>query len=75
MDDQIDGRLRDDFAGAEERYLREMLARLEASYREMAKPIIDRLVWIESCKPPRPIWLTVEQAKAVGFPEPKEGTR
>lgn len=37
-----------------ERELRWMLAELQRSYTEAAKPIIDELVDIESRKPPKP---------------------
>jgi hypothetical protein len=43
----------------EEKYLRTRLAELTRSYEVAAKPYVDRLVAIESCKPPRPIYLLV----------------
>lgn len=40
-----------------ERLLRQQLANLEVHFREQAAPIIERLVRLESMKPPRPIWI------------------
>ena len=58
---------RDCADAAEERYLRETLAILQESYTKAAKPYIDRLVAIHAMRPPAPMLVTVEQAKALGF--------
>ena len=54
--------------GDEELYLRECLASLQRLYQAAAKPLVDRLVAIEMRKPSPPIFITMEQAKALGFP-------
>lgn len=53
----------------EERYLHEGLAMLQQSYAKAAKPYMDRLVWLESIKPPQPftMMVTAEQAAAIGL--------
>lgn len=51
----------------EDRYLRAQLARLQREYQAAAKPFIDRLVAIEMLRPPPPIFITKEQAEALGF--------
>lgn len=38
----------------EERYLREVLARLQEDYHKAAKPYVDRLVTIYAMRPPQP---------------------
>ena len=45
----------------EEEYLHEQLALLRQSYEQAAKPILDRLVRIEQCKPPKPIYIMADQ--------------
>lgn len=55
------------FEDAEERYLRETIAMLREGYEKAAKPYFDRLVAIQSMKPPRPMIVTREQAEAMGF--------
>ena len=54
----------------EEGYLRETLSMLHESYAKAAKPYIDRLVAIQAMKPPEPMFVTVEQAEAMGFKVP-----
>lgn len=51
-----------DWADAEERYLREILARLQESYAKAAKPFIDRLVAIHTLRAPAPVLVTAKQA-------------
>ncbi len=53
---------------AEERYLQETLAALQESYAKAAKPYLDRLVAIQMMRPPEPMLVTVEQARALGLP-------
>jgi len=53
----------------EETYLREMLAMLQEDYRKTAKPYIDRLIYIDSCKPPRPMFVSYKQFQKTGIPE------
>ena len=59
-----------DFDLEQERYLREALARLDADYRKMAKPYIDRLVFLQSLRPSPPMFVTKEQAEALGLTVP-----
>jgi hypothetical protein len=42
------------------RALRMMLAELQRSYHEAAKPIVDELVDIEARKPPRPVIIPLD---------------
>lgn len=51
----------------EEQYLREILAMLRESYDKAAKPYIDRIAMIQSHRKPEPIYVTIEQAKAMGI--------
>lgn len=51
----------------EELYLREMIASLQRSYAEAIKPYVDRLVAIENMRLPAPIFISVEQARAIGL--------
>lgn len=51
----------------EERFYREALADLHKSYLKAAQPIVDALARIEAYKPPRPILLTLEEARLHGF--------
>lgn len=51
----------------EERDLREILDRLRQEYERRAKPYIDRLAAIESLRPPPRIFMTIEQARALGL--------
>lgn len=61
----------DDMArDTEERYLIDILAGLQESYAKSAQPYIDRLAAIRSAKQPPPIYLTMEQAQALGFVPP-----
>lgn len=48
---------------AEERYCYQALAELRKSYDLAAKPYIDRLVRIQSMRPPPPIMLTLDQTR------------
>lgn len=58
----------------EEDYLRNQLRILHEAYAKAAKPIIDRLVLIEACKSPKPIFITIEQARDAGLmPLPAHG--
>ncbi len=50
-----------------ETFYRQQLADLQREYQERAKPIIDRLVELESLKPPKPFYITREQAEAWGM--------
>lgn len=50
-----------------EAFYRQQLADLLREYQERAKPIIDKLVELESLKPPKPVYITREQAEAWGF--------
>lgn len=52
---------------AEDQYLREILAMLRENYDKAAKPYIERLAMIRSHRKPEPIFVTIEQAKAMGF--------
>jgi len=54
----------------EERYLREMLAMLQESHAKAAKPLIDRLTMIHMSRPPAPIIVSKDQAKALGIVVP-----
>lgn len=57
----------DGLIDAEERYCREMIALLKESYERAAKPYVDRLVKLNSIKPPMPICMSFEDAKAIGL--------
>ena len=59
-----------DFANSEERYLREMIATLNAHHEKMIKPYIDRLVEIHSLRPRPAMMVTREQAEALGLMVP-----
>jgi hypothetical protein len=50
-----------------ERELRQMLAELQRSYYEAAKPIVDALVEIEMRKPPKPVIITDERLANDGW--------
>lgn len=56
-----------EFDREEERYLREALAMLDESCRKMAKPYIDRLVFLQSLRPSPRMLVTKEQAEALGL--------
>ncbi len=47
----------------EERYLREMIASIERSYRRAVQPYIDALVRIESMKQPAPFVVELTQGQ------------
>lgn len=59
-----------DFDNAEERYLREMIAMLHESYTKAAKPYVDRLASIYALRPAPRMFVTKEQAEAMGFKVP-----
>ena len=50
--------MRQEFDDTEERYLREMLAMLQESYKKEAKPYIDRLAAIHATRLPAPMIVT-----------------
>ena len=52
----------------EEQQLLEMIAMIQKDYQKQIEPYIKRLVLIESLKPPPPIFITLEQAMALGLP-------
>lgn len=59
-----------DNAIEEERYLLKTLAMLQESYAKAAKPYIDRIAMIHSYRKPEPLFVTIEQAQAMGFEVP-----
>ncbi len=52
---------------AEERYHREAIHAARLQYEAAIKPHMDRLVYLHGLKPPRPIFITLEQAQAAGI--------
>lgn len=52
---------------SEERHYREALVALHRSYAKAAEPILEALARIEAYKAPRPILLTLEEARLHGF--------
>ena len=58
------------YAEDEEHFLRETIAMLKESYDKAVKPYIDRLVMIQCHRKPDPIFVTIEQARAMGFEVP-----
>lgn len=40
--------------------LHRMLAQLQRSYQKAAQPIVDKLVYLESLKPPKPVIIPIE---------------
>ena len=59
-----------DFDNAEERYLREMIATLNAHHEKMIKPYINRLVEIRNYRARPAMMVTLEQAEALGLKVP-----
>lgn len=55
----------------EEKYLLELLRQLQEDYHRTAKPIVDRLVRIQSYKAPS-FTITAQQAIACGLLKPQE---
>ena len=56
----------------EEVYLREQLAFLKKHYEKAAKPYIDKLIEIQSRRSPRPVMVSLVQARNIGFMLPQE---
>jgi len=54
----------------EEHYLIEILQRLRLEHEKAAQPYLDRLAMIRSRKEPPSIFVTVEQAQALGILPP-----
>ena len=52
---------------AEEVYLYEQIDALRRSYENAIKPYINRLVVIQQMKAPAPMFVSVEQAQALGL--------
>ena len=50
-----------------ERYYREALADLHRSYHAATQPLLEALAKIDAYKAPRPILMTLEEAKRHGF--------
>ena len=59
-----------DFDNTEERYLREMIATLNAHHEKMIKPYIDRLVELHKYRQRPAITVAREQAEALGLLPP-----
>lgn len=47
--------------------IRQQIADMQARHRKEISPLVDMLIKIESLKPPKPLYVSREQAIAMGF--------
>lgn len=47
--------------------IRQQIADMQARHRKEISPLVDMLIKIESLKPPKPLYISREQAVAMGF--------